>query len=490
MTPEEACLYLGISLDDENLYIDRIEKNYKAKLSECRDNEEQKSKTEEAYHILLEVYEELYGGGTVKPEEKKNEGLLMKFAVLIAGVFLLSFAGIVYFVYTLHTENKAPNNNTVSLSEYESIRRELEAIRSKQEETPSPQVVINNPPSDYTSLVERVMPSMVFIKTNAGRLGSGFFVSQNGDILTNHHVIEGAGYIVVTTHGGQNISALVKDYDAQKDMALLKVDTSYAVPFLKINNMLPKQGETVIAIGNPKGLSGTVSNGIVSAIREMYGNLWVQFTAPVSPGSSGGALLNVNCEVVGMVTANLGEGQNLNFAVPSTILTQFLNSAINKPAKALTAHTDIPPKVNNTPKVKIPPKTERTLDGIPGVKFVRKDDMYEMYLVIESVKYDRKSHIASFVTAWLPSEKAKAEMLKDPHFVVRSGEELGVCFLHYGIDLQNNTYVHLETVNYCTNGNIARDYVRPSDEIKWRTAKKGSRIESLIKEVKKQLRIR
>ena len=493
MTPEEACEFLGISLEDEELYIERIEKNYRTKLSEYKDSTEQKAKAEEAYKVLLAVYEELYGVGTAKPEQKKNEGLLMKLALLMAGVFLLSFAGVVYFVYRLHTENMPPENNSVSSMEYESIKRELEAIRRRQEETQPPQPVINNPPSDYAALVERVMPSIVFIKTDKGKFGSGFFVSPNGDIFTNHHVIEGAEYITVTNQGGQNISALVKDYDAQRDMALLKVNTSYAVPFLKISSTLPKQGEAIIAIGNPRGLSGTVSNGIVSAVREMFGNLWVQFTAPISPGSSGGALINLNGEVAGMTTGNFKEeGQNLNFAVPSTTLTQFLNSAINKPASALTSSTktETSPKVNTPPKTNILPKTEMTLDGIPGVKFVRKDDEYEMYIAEESIEYNRQTHIASFVTFWLPSDKAKSKMLRDPYFVVRPGEELGVCMLAYIVNLRENTYIHLRTVNFCTNGNVARDYVKPEDEIKWRTAKKGSRIESLMKEVKRQLRIR
>lgn len=216
-----------------------------------------------------------------------------------------------------------------------------------------------------------------------------------------------------------------------------------------------------------------MSDGIISAYRtDGNNNLWVQFTAPVSQGSSGGALLNLNGEVIGMTTLNF-EGQNLNFAVPCSAMNEFLASAINKPARALTAKTNIQPKIG------------MTLDSIPGVKFVRKDDEYEMYLAEESIKYDRQPHTGSFVTLWLPSEKAKAKMLRDPHFVVKPGEELGVCMLLYSFNLKNNTYVHLETVNFCTNGNVARDYVKPSEEIKWRTAKKGSRIASLMNEVKK-----
>ncbi|MBQ9390432.1 MAG: serine protease [Synergistaceae bacterium] len=494
MTPEEACLYLGISLDDDDIDIDKLERNYEAKISEYKDSENIRAKINEAYDVLLEVLAEIYEPEetvTDEPERSKNEGLLMKIAVLMAGMFLLCFGGVVYFVYRIQTENAAPKDDVVSAKQYESIKRELEAIRQRQEKTPTPQVVINNPPADYAQLVERVMPSILFIQTDKGR-GSGFFVSPNGDILTNYHVIESAEYISVTTQYGQTVTALVKDFDSVKDIALLKVNTSYTVPFLKISNVLPKQGEAVIAIGNPEGLKGTVSNGIVSALRQDDRNLWVQFTAPISPGSSGGALINLQGEVVGMPAKILVTevAQNLNFAVAPTALAQFLNSAINKPAITLTAKTVIPPKTNVPPKTKMPPNKGNTLDGIPGVKFVRKDDEYEMYLAEDSIEYNRQTHIASFATFWLPSEKAKAKMLRDPHFVVSPGEELGVCLLGYLVNLRDNTYVHLRTVNFCTNGNVARDYVKPSDEIKWRTAKKGSRIESLMREVKKQLRLR
>ena len=360
MTPEEACEYLGISLDDEELDINKLEKNYIAKLSECGDNAEKKAKIEEACNILIELYDELYGETKGNNEDKRHESMMIKLAVLMAGMFLLFFGGITYFFYKIHVDATASKNEVVSSKEYESIKRELEAIRSKQEEMPAPQVVINNTPTDYTALVERVMPSMVFVETSNGS-GSGFIVSPNGDILTNYHVIKNGEYVVVTTNSGQNISALVKDYDAQRDMALLKVDTSYALPFLRISDTLPKQGEAVIAIGSPIGLSGTVSSGIVSSIREADDNLWVQFTAPISHGSSGGALINLQGEVVGMPTWGINDAQNLNFAV----LTQFLRSAINKPPRGLAQPVN--PNVASQPQPKPVPKApKRSIgSGIP-----------------------------------------------------------------------------------------------------------------------------
>ena len=92
----------------------------------------------------------------------------------------------------------------------------------------------------------------------------------------------------------------VKAVDIDGDMALLSIKTSKAVPFLKLSGTLPEQGEEIMAVGNPKILEGTISNGIVSAFRD--NNRWIQFTAPVSEGSSGGALINSAGEVVGMQT--------------------------------------------------------------------------------------------------------------------------------------------------------------------------------------------
>ena len=344
MTPEEACAYLGISFD-EDLDVNELKKNYEA--GKLRYNPERFphgspdyikaietcSKLDEAYRCLSDLYIELYAvhEDSVRDDEKhKHESLFMKFAVLLSIIFLVSFAGIMIFVYVIHKDSAPPKAEPEIAKNYEILLRELELLRRKQEETEkekqAPQALPDNPPADYSALVEKVMPSIVFIQTNIGR-GSGFFVSSNGDILTNHHVIESAEYINVITYDEQRYSALVKDYDSVRDMALIKVNMPYSVPFLRISSVLPKQGEAVIAIGNPKGLRGTVSDGIVSAIRHEDNNTWVQFTAPISGGSSGGALFNLKSEVVGMPT--LGsvkeDVQNINFAVASTVLNQFLS---------------------------------------------------------------------------------------------------------------------------------------------------------------------
>lgn len=221
---------------------------------------------------------------------------------------------------------------------------------------------------DYADLVEWVMTSMVYIQTDKST-GSGFFVSENDDILTNYHVIKDAQYIIVVPYGCEPVEALVKDFDAERDIVLLKakeirsslIARMMVKPYLTISNTLPRIGEAVLAIGNPRGLSGTVSDGIVSAIRQGDNNLWVQFTAPVSPGSSGGALINTKGEIVGMPTwirADAGS-QNLNFAIASPVLSRFLSYAINQPARAWRP-IQAQPKTVQRPQPKPEPKTKRS----------------------------------------------------------------------------------------------------------------------------------
>lgn len=195
---------------------------------------------------------------------------------------------------------------------------------------------------NYAGLAKKVLPSIVRIITDKYS-GSGFFFSSQGDILTNYHIIEDAESITVSYGKNDTVYAYVKAVDIDGDIALLSIKTSKAVPFLKISKNLPEQGEEIMAVGNPKGLEGTISNGIVSAFRD--NNKWIQFTAPVSEGSSGGALINSAGEVVGMPTLLFREGQNLNFAISASVLASFLHTARDNNTaipniKAQTSMTD------------------------------------------------------------------------------------------------------------------------------------------------------
>jgi S1-C subfamily serine protease len=176
-----------------------------------------------------------------------------------------------------------------------------------------------------TDVVKRSSDAVVLIAiaNSAGQetvLGSGFLISADGQIATNYHVIKDAHVAVVKLSNGAFFpvdSVLASDPD--KDLAIIKVN-GRNLPFLQIGELDSVHvGDHVVAIGSPLGLEGTVSDGIVSALRDAAPAKWIQTTAPVSHGNSGGPLLDMNDHVVGVITwgVNLQLGQNLNFAAPA-----------------------------------------------------------------------------------------------------------------------------------------------------------------------------
>lgn len=175
------------------------------------------------------------------------------------------------------------------------------------------------------SLIKTIQPSVVSIAVYdaAGtvvRQGSGFFVSEIGDVITNRHVLEGAIRAEIKTTDGASYSVtevVAENQDA--DLVQVSVSISKSVPKpLPVTQILPEVGERVLVIGSPFGLEQTVSDGIVSAIRTSaeFGGRVIQITAPISPGSSGSPVINMKGQVIGVATFQIVKGQNLNFAIP------------------------------------------------------------------------------------------------------------------------------------------------------------------------------
>jgi tetratricopeptide (TPR) repeat protein len=173
-------------------------------------------------------------------------------------------------------------------------------------------------------LVRRIKPSAVAIETFDSRgeklaRGSGFFTGPDR-VVTNRHVIEGAYRAEIhTTSGGVYQVRGVLAVDAEGDVALLKVDApaGLSIPLALVRTS-PQEGESVVVIGNPFGLEGSVTNGIVSAVRDIpnFGRI-IQITASISPGSSGSPVVNMQGQVIGVATLQITGGQSINFAVPS-----------------------------------------------------------------------------------------------------------------------------------------------------------------------------
>jgi len=165
-------------------------------------------------------------------------------------------------------------------------------------------------------------------------LGSGFVVRE-GEIATNLHVVEGAsrGYAKLISQKTKYDIQGTTAFDTTHDLVLLKVPLASTGSLPLGDSNAVEVGEAVYAVGNPQGLEGTISQGIVSSIRQIGSDKLLQITAPISPGRSGGPLLNLKGEVIGVTVATFRGGQNLNFAIPSSYLKTLIAQA--GPAKPL-----------------------------------------------------------------------------------------------------------------------------------------------------------
>jgi len=169
------------------------------------------------------------------------------------------------------------------------------------------------------NVLEHAMEGVVEIETDSGALGSGFFFTNACMVLTNHHVIEGAETIILRTSSKKLYTAQVLAKDDQRDLALLSTNARIC-NFLELEEREnPHVGQEVFAIGSPLGLSGTVTKGIVSAMRTTSSGIhYIQLDATINPGNSGGPLLSRSGRVLGINTFKLKGYEGLNFAVLSS----------------------------------------------------------------------------------------------------------------------------------------------------------------------------
>jgi len=206
---------------------------------------------------------------------------------------------------------------------------------------------------DLADLYETVKDSVVMIvgKTVGGAVqGSGFVYNYSGTmvVLTNNHVVHGTTDLSVTFSDGDGYGAVVKGTDPYADLAVVMVNAPAFVykPISIGNSSALRVGDPVIAIGNPYGLIGTMTTGVVSALGRtlteeytgsfMIGNI-IQTSSPINPGNSGGPLLNYDGEVVGITAAVVSDSEGLGFAIPSnTLLKEITALMVNG---TYTAHS-------------------------------------------------------------------------------------------------------------------------------------------------------
>lgn len=176
-------------------------------------------------------------------------------------------------------------------------------------------------------IAERATPSIVSIRTPDG-FGTGFVVKENGWIVTNLHVVAGADRAIVALPNKKIYPVLeVMNASPPHDLVILRIDASDlpVLPLGKTSALRP--GEPVVAIGHPLGLEDTVSNGLLSAVRKIDDLVVLQVSAPIAPGSSGGPIFNEQGEVIGVATAILAGGQNLNLGLPA----DYVAALVEKP---------------------------------------------------------------------------------------------------------------------------------------------------------------
>jgi serine protease Do len=193
------------------------------------------------------------------------------------------------------------------------------------------------PEGPFGDFFERFFKNMPQFPENHRSLGagSGVIISGDGYILTNNHVVEGAKEVTVTLADKQEYNAKVVGLDPKTDLAVLKIDAEKPLPSATLGDSDKlKVGEWVVAIGNPFGLSHTVTSGIVSAKERVIGagpyDDFIQTDASINPGNSGGPLFNMTGEVVGINTAIIPQGQGIGFAIPVNTAKPLIPQLVSK----------------------------------------------------------------------------------------------------------------------------------------------------------------
>ncbi|HVK65997.1 MAG TPA: trypsin-like peptidase domain-containing protein [Polyangium sp.] len=194
---------------------------------------------------------------------------------------------------------------------------------------------------ELADLAERTKPSVVLLTMEDATghkvgTGTGFFVSSDGRIVTNHHVVDGAAKVTATLADGSKLVVLGRlDDDEARDIAILKADGA-GLPALSLGDSSGvATGDEVVVIGSPLGLSGTLTVGIVSAKRERgvgkeidraseLESWGIQITAAISPGSSGSPIMTRRGEVVAVAVGTLNQSQSLNFGIPIEVVKGML----------------------------------------------------------------------------------------------------------------------------------------------------------------------
>lgn len=226
---------------------------------------------------------------------------------------------------------------TTIVETYDSIYQEnfnqiSEAIIRQQETFDEELKLIKSAQEDFSGVVEDVVQSVVAVRTSDS-IGTGFFVVEDGYVITNYHVIRGKENTVeVITYDREMYEATFVGMDETRDLALLQIPGNYGALELAEEDEI-QVGKKVIAIGNPLGLSFTVTEGIISGIDRVGPSglaEYVQTDVSLNPGNSGGPLIDTQGKVVGINNFKIGGAEALGFSLESTVIKEQLNTIANQ----------------------------------------------------------------------------------------------------------------------------------------------------------------
>ena len=269
------------------------------------------------------------------------------------------------------------------------------------------------------AVVKKVEPAIGYVKTydQFGKLlsvGSGFFIDKSGFFITNRHVVNNAAMIAIEMSDGRKIGVKrILSSHPDIDLVKLLIDLNgNSVESLNLATEPPQKGEFVFAFGNPYGLKFTVSEGIISGIQQFpeisKRHKYIQFSAPVSSGSSGGALVNSSGEVVGIVVMTKLSGQNLNFAIPVEMINHLIDTE-----KTIQA-TKSEQTINEKPKILISMQCDTRIS----------ENEKNAKMIVEQIVNKlnpQKNELVYFDTLKLTNFKS---FLEDSGVTVRSGEKV------------------------------------------------------------------
>lgn len=271
-----------------------------------------------------------------QPKKKKNRFFNKRaLSYILVGVICATIGGVASGMASLLI---LPNTELFkNTALYQVLSDEISSNISKNEIQPTP-LTSDLKALTVAAIAKKVGPAVVGVSTtsksaagpfggstpNEG-MGSGIIINEEGYVLTNYHVIQGAQTVKVIFNNGKEVAAKVMNYDADTDVAIIKITDSIKVPGVaELGDSKSIQvGESVVAIGNPLGKEflGSVTTGVVSAVNRKLGNEkidYIQTDAAINQGNSGGPLVNSRGQVIGINTAKIGQSgvEGLGFSIP------------------------------------------------------------------------------------------------------------------------------------------------------------------------------